>query len=245
MKSKKKLESALNELADAIIGVEGTIAAILFGSRARGDYQEHSDYDLLVIFQNDQVMLKNRRELYQNIAKTGLFTQVLTRSLRELQEESDPIFLKTILKQGRLLYARHPIQLPAIAYQLRPMAIISYNLNKLSQKDKMKVAYRLYGRKTSSYRYPGLVEKCKGIHLGPGSLMIPWEKNQRLTAILDSFNINYTVKRVFRRKITIGNRDVNDPPTIKTRMCRPVRAPKVQGSGLSFSGTVICAVTSI
>ena len=82
MESKSERKSDLDKLVQAITSVEGVVAVILFGSRARGDYNEYSDYDLLVVFEHDETMWKNRRKLYQNIGKLGLFTQVLTRSKR-------------------------------------------------------------------------------------------------------------------------------------------------------------------
>ena len=74
MKSKNELKSDLDRLTKAITSVEGVVAVILFGSRARGDYDEYSDYDVLVVFQSDEVMWRNRRKLYENVGKLGLFT---------------------------------------------------------------------------------------------------------------------------------------------------------------------------
>ena len=84
MNLKKKLELDLDRIVNALTSVDGVIAIILFGSRTMGEYNEYSDYDLLVIFKDDEVMWRNRRKLYENIGRLGLFTQVLTRSLREL-----------------------------------------------------------------------------------------------------------------------------------------------------------------
>lgn len=95
MQLRSELELDLGRLVQAITSVHGVVAVILFGSRAKGDYDEYSDYDLLVVFENDEAMWKNRRKLYENVGKLGLFTQVLTRSVRELQEKTEPTFCKT------------------------------------------------------------------------------------------------------------------------------------------------------
>jgi len=100
MKLVGKLESDLDRLVEAISNVEGVLAIILFGSRARGDYDEYSDYDLLVVFQNDEVMWENRRKLYEKVEKLGLFTQVLTRSLEELAEKLNQPSCKTSSARG-------------------------------------------------------------------------------------------------------------------------------------------------
>lgn len=63
MKSKEKLESDLNKLSEAV-AVDGVIAAILFGSRARRDYDQYSDYDLLIIFNNKQKLWEKLRKTF-------------------------------------------------------------------------------------------------------------------------------------------------------------------------------------
>ena len=38
---------------------QGVVGIVLFGSQARGDYDEFSDYDLLVLFENKQFDVGN------------------------------------------------------------------------------------------------------------------------------------------------------------------------------------------
>ncbi|HID90672.1 TPA: nucleotidyltransferase domain-containing protein, partial [Candidatus Bathyarchaeota archaeon] len=53
MRLRGEQESSLGRIVDAVSRVEGVIAVILFGSRARGDYNECSDYDILMVFRDD------------------------------------------------------------------------------------------------------------------------------------------------------------------------------------------------
>ena len=193
MKSKSEVDSELDRLVQAVTKTEGIVAIILFGSRARGDYDEHSDYDLLVVFRDDEIMWQNRRELYRNIGKLGLFTQVLTRSVRELEEKTEPTFLQNILQQGTILYLRYPFKAPALAQNLMPMAAVSYSLAKLPQNEKMKVSYRLFGKQDRE----GLVEKIGGAKLGDGCFMIPAENLDKATAILEQFGVQFDVTIVY------------------------------------------------
>jgi len=190
---KRELNSALDKLVQAIAKIEGVVAVLLFGSRARGDYDEHSDYDMLVIFQDDETMWRNRRELYQNIGKLGLFTQVLTRSIRELTEKTEPTFLQNILQQGTILYLRYPFKVPALAQNLTPMAILSYSLVGLPHSEKMKVNYRLFGKQKGK----GVVEEVGGIRLGDGCFMIPAESLEKITTILKQFGAHFNLMRVY------------------------------------------------
>ena len=181
----------------AVTSVEGVVAVILFGSRARGDYDEHSDYDVLVVFQEDEVMWRNRRRLYENVGKLGLFTQVLTRSLKELKEKTEPTFLQTILEQGILLFLRYPLKAPAFLQSLRSMAIVSYSLVGLPQKEKMKVVYRPFGKETKNRSVRGLVEESGGLKLGDGCFMIPTENLEAATQVLKQYNIQFKIRRTY------------------------------------------------
>ncbi|MEM4523385.1 MAG: nucleotidyltransferase domain-containing protein, partial [Nitrososphaeria archaeon] len=54
MNLKEKLEYDLNNLVETISSIKEVLAIILFGSIARGDYDEYSDYDILVIFKDKE-----------------------------------------------------------------------------------------------------------------------------------------------------------------------------------------------
>jgi predicted nucleotidyltransferase len=187
----------LDRLTKAITSVEGVVAVILFGSRARGDYDEYSDYDVLVVFQDDEVMWRNRRKLYENVGKLGLFTQVLTRSIKELTEKTEPTFLQNVLQQGILLYLHYPFRAPALAQNLTPMAIVRYSLKNLTQERKMKIIYRLFGKKTKKYTSKGIVEKSGGIKLGDGCFMIPMENLKNVIEVLNQHNVQFKVLTTF------------------------------------------------
>jgi len=196
MKLRAELESDLSKIVDAIAEVKGVIAIILFGSRAKGVHDEYSDYDLMVIFEDDDVMWKNRRKLYENVGKLGLFTQVLTRSLREFWGKTEPTFLQNILEHGKILYLKYPLQVPAILQDLEKMAIIIYNLENLTQKEKMQVIYRLFGKQ----KIKGTVQKRGGTKLGDRCFMIPIEALNEITQIFKEFNIKFKMLIVYKPK---------------------------------------------
>jgi len=191
------VKSDLDNLVKAITEVEGVVAVILFGSRARGDYDEYSDYDLLVIFKDEESMWRNRRRLFENVGKLGLFTQVLTRSTKEFAEKTEPIFRQNILEQGILLYLRYPFQAPAYCENLRPMAIVSYSMKGLSQTEKMKVVYQLFGKKVKGQSIRGVVEENNGMRLGDGCFMIPAENLEKVAQIMNENGIKFGVLRMY------------------------------------------------
>jgi predicted nucleotidyltransferase len=199
MSLKSELDSELGRLIQAITRTEGIVAIILFGSRARGDYDEYSDYDLLVVFEDDEIMWRNRGELYRNIGNLGLFTQVLTRSVKELMEKTEPTFLKNILEHGTILYLRYPFRAPAFSFNLAPMAVVSYSLVELSHKEKMRVNYRLFGKQNRK----GLVTENGGKKLGDGCFMIPTENLEKVSIILKEFGVRFNVIRIYASPLII------------------------------------------
>ncbi|KPV64023.1 MAG: Nucleotidyltransferase domain protein [Candidatus Bathyarchaeota archaeon BA2] len=197
MKLRGEVEFDLDRLVKAIVGVEGVVAVILFGSRVRGDYDEYSDYDMLVVFENDEVMWRNRRKMFENVGRLGLFTQVLTRSIRELAEETEQTFLQNVLRHGVLLYLRYPFQAPAFSQNLRPMAIVSYSLKGLPHKEKVRVIYRLLGKRTKKHVSVGIVEENGGIKLGDGCFMIPLEGLEAVTRVMNEHNVRFRIMRIY------------------------------------------------
>ncbi|MFQ5821350.1 MAG: nucleotidyltransferase domain-containing protein [Candidatus Heimdallarchaeota archaeon] len=193
MNLKTKQESNLSRIVNSITKVTGVIAVILFGSRAKGNYDEYSDYDLLVVFEDDEIMWKNRRKLYENIGKLGLLTQVLTRSLKELWEKTEPTFLQSILKHGIILYLRYPLEAPALLQSLQPMAIVIYRLKGLTQNEKMKIIYRLFGKQ----KIKGIVQRKGGRKLGYGCFIIPTESLEESLQILNQYNIKFEITTVY------------------------------------------------
>jgi len=188
-----RLESDLSKIVDAVVSVEGVIALILFGSRAKESYDEYSDYDLLVVFEDDDIMWKNRMKLYKNVGKLGLFTQVLARSARELRESTEPTFLRSIFEHGIILYMRYPWKVPALLRKLRPMVIVMYDLKGLGQKVKMRVIYRLYGKGGLK----GMVQRKGGKKLGAGCFMIPAEGLDEVLDFLKGFGIKFETMTVY------------------------------------------------
>ncbi|MCM8820342.1 MAG: nucleotidyltransferase domain-containing protein [Candidatus Omnitrophica bacterium] len=63
-----KIENKIKESIENILGQNGyTLDSIfLFGSRARGDFEKESDYDILVIIK-DSIDLKQKREIWMKV----------------------------------------------------------------------------------------------------------------------------------------------------------------------------------
>lgn len=80
----------------------------LFGSRARGEASEDSDYDILVVVaQSQKPRYMRAQTAYQALAGVGVPVDVLVLTREEFEREL-PVLASlpaTVVREGRLLYA--------------------------------------------------------------------------------------------------------------------------------------------
>ena len=188
MKLGGKLESDLSRLVEIISSFREVIGVILFGSIARGDFDEYSDYDILVIFKDKGSMWSRWDDLFKAVGKLKLLIHMIPKSFDEFLN-SEPTFLNEIYKDGMILYAKYPF--PAFLRPLNQWKLIVYDLSMLEQRDKMKILYKLYGkRKLGKY---GLLEMLGGRKLGDGCIIIPAENLKPILEIFKQFNVKIKI----------------------------------------------------
>ena len=101
----------LKNIVDLIVSEVAPDKIILFGSYARGDYNEKSDVDLLVMKKNltngFEVMDIIERAFYKN--KIGIAVDVIPIDYDKYYEISDDIgyIYNTVKKEGKLVYDTH------------------------------------------------------------------------------------------------------------------------------------------
>ncbi|MEM2661222.1 MAG: nucleotidyltransferase domain-containing protein [Nitrososphaeria archaeon] len=195
MNLKEKLEYDLNNLVETISSIKEVLAIILFGSIARGDYDEYSDYDILVIFKDKESMWKNWDELFKRVGRLNLLVHCIPKSLEEFLK-SEPTFLNEIFRNGKLLYIKYPFQAYMKPLDLKPYKLITYNMSGLRQEDKMKFYYKLYGKNSSSNI--GLVKKVGGIKVSEGCLLIPENSFEIIKEILNKFNVKFNIIEIYK-----------------------------------------------
>lgn len=97
-----KLELIINKILQVLIPDK----IILFGSRAREEGKESSDYDLLVIKKDINNIIKTEQAIYRNLAGIKANVDIIVRS-PELIEENKNLagsLVKNALKDGILIY---------------------------------------------------------------------------------------------------------------------------------------------
>lgn len=100
----KTLEKIVNKILEIIVPEK----IILFGSRAKNEHNENSDYDILIVKSG----LKNKREickkLYRNMLGTNASVDIILEMPDILEEYKNSVghIYKHILKDGKIIYGK-------------------------------------------------------------------------------------------------------------------------------------------
>ena len=185
----EKIEHVANKIKE----IEGTISIVLFGSFSRGDYDEGSDIDLLVVFRDKKDLDRGLSEIYRTTAKTDLFFQVIGLTLDELKSSS---LLETALREGKIYYAEQDVE-KLLTPTHKPYALVTYTTTNLNAKERVIFSQELEGRRKGKYRYDGLIHKIGGYKVGRGVVMVPLESLKTLAEHLEKKKINYVIRHVW------------------------------------------------
>lgn len=101
-------EQILRAMVERIEGIARPERVILFGSRARGDARDNSDFDLLVIAESDEPRYRRSAPLYAALADVPVEADVLVYTPAEVREWSGvpQAFVTTAIREGQVLYER-------------------------------------------------------------------------------------------------------------------------------------------
>jgi predicted nucleotidyltransferase len=103
-----QIDENLNNIVNYVLSKVSPEKIILFGSRARGDYIEESDYDILVIMkevenERDVVGLLYKGFMKSNLVKNIDFLVISMEKYERLKEVIGYIFIE-VEKEGLILY---------------------------------------------------------------------------------------------------------------------------------------------
>jgi predicted nucleotidyltransferase len=101
-----EITAEIKSIADQIIRKYDPLKIILFGSAARGEYDKVSDLDFLIIKEDVPVHGLARMRQLDELIDRNIASDMLVYRPDEFEERiklGDP-FIKTILREGRVLY---------------------------------------------------------------------------------------------------------------------------------------------
>lgn len=174
----------LGKIVNVISKIEGVIGVFLFGSLARGDFDEFSDYDLLVVFADKAVMWQNWDRLFAAVGTLRLNLHVVPEAVEELNK-ANPVFLDDLFRFGKVLFARFPFEVFSGPVGLEPYCLVVYEMAGLSYRDKMKVVYFLF-RKGSI----GELGRVGGFRVSEGCLLVPSKDCDVIVEGLKGFGVD-------------------------------------------------------
>lgn len=187
MRSAGRQAFDLGDLVDSLKEMEEIVGVVLFGSAARGDSNEHSDYDLLIVFRDKKSMWKRWDELFRIVSDAKANIHAIPKGLDEFKR-SNPVFLEQVYNQGRVLYSKFPFQVSLRPLATRPHVIVIYNMSELSYRDKVRLRYRLYEG--------GVLSRAGGIKLAQSCLMVPEETSGKVIATIKEHGAEVKTVRV-------------------------------------------------
>lgn len=195
LKAKDRLD--LERVVNVISRFQGVVAIFLFGSFARGDYDEYSDYDLLVLFEDKSSMWRSWDELFQAVGNLRMDLHVIPETLEEF-ETASPVFLEELYKHGKVLFARLPLEVSLRPVRLKPFFLIFYDMTGLGYKNKMKISYFLYRKRNG-----GAVARAGGTKLGEGCILVPSDMGDEIIDVLGGFGV-----KTRRHEIYVNEEDL-------------------------------------
>ena len=186
MRLRVSQNSILTELVDRLAPIAGLVRILLFGSVARGEADEYSDYDLLVLFKDRASMWDGWDAVFAATGPMNLDIHAIPETIDEFNS-ANPVFLRELVRDGRVLFSREPFAARISSPLSRPFSVVSYDLSSLSYKMKMRVLYSLYRRGRG-----GMVGGSGGVKLGSGCLLVPREAAQEIMDLARSSGAKVT-----------------------------------------------------
>jgi len=101
------IEDILNEIVKRIVEIVHPRKIILFGSAARGEMGQNSDFDLLVIVSAGMHRRRTAQEIYRNLIGVGFASDIIVITEDDIEQFKDNIgmVIRPALEEGRVLYA--------------------------------------------------------------------------------------------------------------------------------------------
>jgi predicted nucleotidyltransferase len=192
------MKRLLNKIAKNLSAIEDVKAVVLYGSFARGEATSRSDIDLLILTTEKKTSKEVQDKIIRLETETGRNMQPTIRTLGELQK-TDTGLLQNIFQEGKVLYLREAADIPsAILLQQKPFLIYTFQLNNLSQKEKVGFNRQLYEQTRKGYKYKGLLQELVGRKLSPGCVLVPHTEKQKIEKFLKKFRVQFSQLRVWK-----------------------------------------------
>ncbi len=108
MNNKKITKKHIKKIVKKISEKFDVEKIILFGSYVRGNANENSDVDLLVIMNTNERRIKKRYEIYRSLTPINFALDIIVRTENDIKTRipQGDWFLKEVIESGEILYAK-------------------------------------------------------------------------------------------------------------------------------------------
>jgi len=195
---KLNLKSISKKITESLLKINDVRTIVLYGSFARGDFGPKSDIDLFIITGKKDTIDQVEKEIVQLEQEISKSIQPTIRTIEEL-EKTDTGLLQNVFQEGKVLYTKEPLEIPAVSLlEQRPYIIFSFNLNGLSQKQKSAFNRELYEQTKGKYTYKGLLKELGGEKISPGCVIIPYKKEEKLLKFFKKYKVKFTRTKIWK-----------------------------------------------
>ncbi len=179
---------------------------ILFGSVARGDFDEESDVDIFVNISEDKPEIiqkavdsaQNEFEAYSqrtwNLQGISLPIKCI---VGNIDSKKWSALKREIISSGISLYGKYR-ELPP---QLKHYFIFSFSLSKLKFKNRVSVIRKIYGYSTKKgrklYKHGGILNDTGGEKINPSVIMVPAEGYKKLFDFFRKNRVSFRIREVW------------------------------------------------
>src|SRR3989339_703269 len=183
--------------------IENINSIILFGSIARGDYDEESDVDIFINLKKEsgkrkmEEVVDNSINKFEAKARETYFLRGIKNPIKcivghledkEWVELRNEILSNNVMLYGVMSYKKE---------ELSPYCLFQYSLRKLKQKKRVSILRNMIGytskKKKKTYSHKGLLDEVSGIKLEDNNILVPIKK---ATRIQDFFKKNKITPKI-------------------------------------------------
>lgn len=199
IETKNEYDTAESIFISKVKDDKNVIAAWVYGSFARGDFSQRSDIDFFVLAEKPGQTEKHMKEVEKEIlSKTGKNAHIELQGPRV--KEEDRSLIKTVLKEGKLLFSRRNLVWEGFQLGLKPYYIYKYDITSIPAAQRNKLTRALYPSKSWYYKKGKKVLKeylgMKNIvRLGKGCVMVPAQNEKELIKIFRAVGIKHNLIR--------------------------------------------------
>jgi len=195
----KQSEDFISALKKELPRLEEINAVVLFGSLARGDYSiRHSDIDLLIFIGKEKPDPLLEEKIRTKIIKLSLGKELAPHVLFQYKIlEEDQSLLRTIAKEGKVIFVRKAIVISWDLLGLKEYLLIKFDTAGKNPVVKNKLQRLLYGYTIKGKKYNGLVDGEQVISAGKGAVLAAQELAKKIIILSNQIGIQVKQKGKF------------------------------------------------